>query len=186
MTWRIRRHILACLVLAFMLFVVYHYFHSLRVISAKVVAIIVPATQPMWREIKVVVVSDFPEYAFIPPAMRRFFRLEPILCFANPGGMELVNEDIQSPCVVSADGYAKKARLHRMAHSEFHIPVNLQASRFNGERRFLRQLRQQGGVWLQFRLGGHIFPPAVEATPVFVDLAAYCRGNVAQCAGLLQ
>ncbi len=68
--------------------------------------------------------------------------------------------------------------------SEFIIPVNLQASRFNGQQLFLKSLIKQKGVWVKFKLGGHIFSPEVAAKAVFLSLEPYCKAQPLICNGM--
>jgi hypothetical protein len=161
------------------------YFHSLTVINASISAIVADPQVIGRREIRVRVLSDYPAWPLVPDGMRRFFRLAPTLCFVNPDGSELVNDDIQSPCVPEENAGEKRGKLHAMEQSTFAIPLYLHATPYNGKRLFFRQLQQQHGLWLRFRLAGSFVAPSVEAAPVFVDLAAYCHAHQEQCAGLL-
>ena len=183
-----RKHVLLLSMLLFTTLLAglgYDYFHSLRVIEAKVVQISAEPTQATWREIKVAVLSDYPEYPLIPNRMRRFFRMQASLCFVNADGSELVNDDMQGPCLLERDEFDKKGKSHHMERSEFLIPLNLQASQANGKQLFLKQLRQQKGVWVRFGLWSYFFPPTVRTQAVFIDLKAFCQAQPEQCHGIL-
>lgn len=182
--WPLKRYVLvfgAVLLLA----LAYDYFHGLTIINASVTDIVIDPVTVGRREIRVTIVSDYPEYPFVPASVRNFFRLQPILCFANPDGSELVNDDIQSPCLPEENAAAKKAKGHHMERSEFAIPIYLHATPYNGKRQFFRSIGTHKGLWLRFGLRSYVFPPDVVAAPVFVNLDTYCQRQREKCMGLL-
>jgi hypothetical protein len=181
--WPIKRALLTLLVVV-LTGLGWDYFHSLTVINASITAIVADPQVNGRREIRLRVVSDYPAWPFVPNGMRRFFRLAPTLCFSQPDGRELVNDDIQSPCLPEENAGAKRNKLHAMEQSTFAIPLYLHATPYNGKRLFFQQLQKQRGLWLRFRLDGQLVSPTVEAAPVFVDLTAYCHTQQEQCAGL--
>ena len=178
------RWCLACLLLL-LLALGYDYFHSLRVLQASVVGVLHDPAKPDRRVLRIGLLTDYPEWVWVPDRVRAFFSNSPILCFLDADGTELMNDDLQSPCLSLDEALHRPRGSHHMEQTTFDVPVYLQPSRFNGKQHFLRRLRQQKGLWLQFRLGGYIFPPTISSQPVFVDFALYCAKHPEACGGLL-
>lgn len=163
----------------------YDYFWGLTVQGSSVVAITRNPAKPEMREIQFTILSDYSESPFIPAALRQFFRRQPQVCFLQPDGSELVNDDVRSPCMLEDDEYEKRHKSHRQEVSTFTLPIFLKPGPLNQKKIFLTSLRKHRGVWLRFSLGGHIIPPAVSATPIFLSLEPYCSLHREACDGLI-
>jgi hypothetical protein len=158
----------------------------LVVVEAKIKHIAVDPANPDWREMALAVNSVYPPWPFIPQQVREFFSNTPIVCFLDGAGNELVNEDVQSPCVWEEPASTGSTMADRTGSqtSQFKMSFALQQSQFNGKRLFFNGMVRQKGIWIQFKLGGHMFPPPVLAKPIFVPLAPYCRAHSDLCQGL--
>ena len=181
-----KRRNLVCLAVIMLLggWLAYDYFNGLTVQEVRISAILLDPNKPTRREIHFLVRSHFSEYPLVPAKVRRFFRMQPVVCFLQPDGTELVNDDVQSPCLLEQDEFNKKGKSHQNETSTFALPVYLAPDNLNPTQHFLKSLRANRGVWIRFKLGGHIFPPEVTAKPVFLDLGRYCKEVGQDCAGL--
>ncbi len=159
----------------------YDYFHGLEIIDAKIVKIIDDPEKPDGEALLISVLSDYPAYPFVPDSVRRFFRLEPTLCFIKPDGSELVNDDVQSPCSHEEERAKKSSKMHRMEKSEFLIRFYKVQVDPNGKRDFYNTMVQKRGLWAKFQLIGFLVPPSVESKPFFLSLEPYCKTQPEHC-----
>ena len=167
----------------------YDYFHSLKIIEAKVTAIVPDSANPDARNLRVVILADFPEYRLIPDRVRRFFFLQPTLCLVTQDGHEMLNDDVQSHCFSERETGGSqpdsRSRHHTMARSEFDVPFLLVQTPYNGERRFFKSMVRNRGITVLLRLQGYILPPAVDSAPLFLSLQPWCQTAPQECARLL-
>lgn len=183
--WRVKWVMLGAALLALFAMAA-HYFNSLVVVEAKIASITPDPAAPGWREMVLEVKSAYPPWPFVPQPMRAFFSNTPIVCFLTAEGKELVNDDTQSPCVWEEPATAGRmvADSAGFRTSRFNIPFALQPLQVNEQRLFFNSLLKQKGIWIQFKLGGHMFPPPVLAKPMFVPLLPFCRSHADMCQGL--
>lgn len=175
------RHALLLGMLALSAWLLFDHFNSLRIVEAKIVAITSSIENPAQQQLRVVVLSDFPESAFIPDRMRRFFYLQPKLCLVGKDGTPMLNDEVQSHCFFEDDEHASRAKKHVMEKSEFSIPFFLTATPYNGQRIFFNSMKRERGITVRLRLQGFILPPATESAPLFLSLEPYCKSSPQQC-----
>lgn len=164
-------------ILVFSLWVGYDYFTSLSIVDAKPVKIIADPQNPNRKQMQISVVSSFPPHPFIPNSIRYLFRLQPKLCFVNPDGSELINEDVATACFVEEDEYENKEKLHVIEKSNFLVPFYLKPARYQHTQQFYKTLLNKKGIWIQIRLAGFIVPPAVSSNPYFLSVNRDLNGQ---------
>ncbi len=86
-----KRRNLVCLAVIMLLggWLAYDYFNGLTVQEVRISAILLDPNKPTRREIHFLVRSHFSEYPLVPAKVRRFFRMQPVVCFLQPDGTEL-------------------------------------------------------------------------------------------------
>ncbi|WP_338849656.1 hypothetical protein V8J88_11405 [Massilia sp. W12] len=153
-----------------------NYYHSLSVRSLQVVRIEREAQRPHYRNLIYTVQADFPRYPWISERMRRFLALRPVACFVTPDGKELVNDLMQSDC--RSNEPVEQTELEAIT---FALPLFITAP----PESFLRDIRQKRGVWVKLYMQAMLLPITVEAEPVFLDIAAFCKIRSRECEGIL-
>lgn len=174
------RYVLVAFV-AFLSYSIFDYFTSLKVIEANIVGISTSPDNPNLRQLHISIVSTFPEHAYIPDRVRRFFYLQPMLCLRKKDGSELINDEVHSRCFSEDDASASRDKKHGLEKSNFSIPFFLGQTPYNGKRLFFKSMVQEKGLWVQFQLQGYIIVPTVEADTVFLSLEPYCKKAGEQC-----
>lgn len=143
--------------LVFFGYVAYDYYHSLDLRDAKLVRIVDDKDKPDCKVLVFSTLSNYPAYPFIPDKVRRFFGMQPLLCFVTPDGQLFMDNYVSYPCYDQENDSEKVAKSHEMESSEFAIALYTTADKFDKTQLLYKTMMKQHGMWVKLRLMGLSF-----------------------------